>query len=61
MVVQECALWTRPLLRHNLSLQPVFWVRIRIDYGRLDPDPHWECGSRTNPKGQKLPTKIGKI
>ncbi len=50
MVVQESALWTRPLLRHNLSLQPVFWIRIRIDFDRLDPDPG----------GQKCPTKIEK-
>jgi hypothetical protein len=25
--------------------QPVFLIRIRIDFGRLDPDPHRECGS----------------
>jgi hypothetical protein len=23
----------------------VFLIRIRIDFGRLDPDLHWECGS----------------
>ncbi len=33
----------------------VFWIRIRIDFGRLDrldPDP--------DPGGQKLPTKKGR-
>jgi hypothetical protein len=24
---------------------PVLWIRIRIHFGRLDPDPHWESGS----------------
>jgi hypothetical protein len=23
----------------------VFWIRIRIHFGRLDPDLHWEYGS----------------
>jgi hypothetical protein len=30
----------------------VGWIRILIDIVRLDPDPHWECGSgsRRQPK-----------
>jgi hypothetical protein len=32
------------------TYQPVFRIRIRIDFGPLDPDPG----------GQKLPTKIEK-
>ncbi len=26
-------------------LKPVLRIRIRINFGRLDPDPHWEYGS----------------
>jgi hypothetical protein len=35
-------------------------IRIRIDFGRLEPEPAWECGSDSNPGGQKLPTKTKK-
>jgi hypothetical protein len=33
-------------------MEAVFRIRIRIDFGRLEPDP--------DPGGQKLPTKIEK-
>jgi hypothetical protein len=42
----------------------VLWIRICIKYGRLDPDPQWECGNvDPDPElgGQKLPTKKRKV
>ncbi len=30
------------------SYDSVFRIRIRIDFGRLDPDPHWECGAESS-------------
>jgi hypothetical protein len=41
-IVYASTCHTKPLLR----------IRIRIDFGRLDPDP--------DPGGQKLPTKVEK-
>jgi hypothetical protein len=41
-IVYACTCHTKPVLR----------IRIRIDFGRLDPDP--------DPGGQKLPTKVEK-
>ncbi len=32
------------IVRAPLS-EPVLWIRIRIHFGRLDPDPNWEYGS----------------
>jgi hypothetical protein len=37
-------------LKKNLLSVLVFWIRIRIDFGWLDPDPG----------GQKRPTKMDK-
>jgi hypothetical protein len=34
----------------------VLLIRIRIDFGRLDPDPHWQCKN-----GRKRPTKRRKM
>jgi hypothetical protein len=28
------------------QFQAVLWVRIRIHFSRLNPDPHPKCGSR---------------
>ena len=33
------------------------WIRIRFDFGRLNPDPHWECGLRYGSRWEKLTTK----
>jgi hypothetical protein len=34
--------------------------RIRIRFGQLHPDPHWENGSG-DPGGPKLPIKVKKV
>ncbi len=44
-----------------IYLKPVMRIRIRIDFGPLDPDPgsHWE-NADPDPEGQKRRTNIQK-
>ncbi len=35
-------LYKEPMVRYDKAM---FRIRIRIHFGRLDPDPHWEYGS----------------
>ncbi len=37
-------------------LFPVLWIRIRMDRGPIDPDPHWECDP-----DREVTTKIEKV
>jgi hypothetical protein len=46
------------IITPKLAKKSVFWIRIRIYFGRLDPvtGPHWKCGF----KNAKIYHKKGK-
>ncbi len=50
---QKIATMIFPFNSTIISFLPLLWIRIRIDYGRLDPDPHGIGNVDPDPGWQK--------
>ncbi len=53
------SIFSQKLHEHRRRPNPVFRIRIRIHFSWLDPDPNWECRSKSGSRRAKITHKKG--